>query len=257
MTEQRTRLSRRPTTVLRHPAIDRQTAMRLATTEYNRFAALLEGLTASQWTQPTDCAAWDVRAMACHVLGMAEFAASIREGRRQRRAAMRRGGVWIDALNDLQVRERTALTPAQITRRFRRAGPRAVRGRRRTPALIRRRRMPIAQQVGDAPESWAIGYVTDVILTRDVWMHRIDIARATGRPMHLTADHDGVLVADVVAEWASRHQEPYTLSLTGPAGGAWSAGTGGPTLEFDAVEFCRALSGRGHADGLLAVAVPF
>ena len=242
---------------LRHPAIDHQTAMRLAAIEYDRFAAVLEGLTASDWTQPTDCPAWDVRAMACHMLGMAEFAASIREGRRQRRAAIRRGGLFIDALNDLQVQERAALTPAQITRQFRVAGPRAARGRRRTPAFIRRRRMPIAQPVGDTLEWWSIGYLTDVILTRDVWMHRIDISRATAQPLHLSADHDGVLVADIVAEWASRHQQPYNLHLAGPAGGNWSAGAGGPSLELDAVEFCRILSGRAQGQGLLAVAVPF
>lgn len=39
-------------------------------------------------------------------------------------------------------------------------------------------------------------------------MHRIDISRATGRPLTLTADHDGVLVADVVHEWAGRHGTP-------------------------------------------------
>jgi hypothetical protein len=61
----------------------------------------------------------------------------------------------------------------------------------------------------------------------------------------LTADHDGVLVDDVVHEWAERHGEPFTLHLTGPAGGTW--GSGGPKLEFDAVEFCRSISGRGTA----------
>ena len=43
----------------------------------------------------------------------------------------------------------------------------------------------------------------------------------------LTADHDGVIVADVVAEWARRHGQPYQLKLTGPAGGSWTSGTGG------------------------------
>jgi hypothetical protein len=88
-------------------------------------------------------------------------------------------------------------------------------------------------------------------------MHRADIARATGAAHVLTAEHDGVLVADVVAEWAARHGQPCTLHLTGPAGGTWASGEGGPLIETDAVEFCRLLCGRGHADGLLAVQVPF
>lgn len=75
--------------------------------------------------------------------------------------------------------------------------------------------------------------------------------------MQLTADHDGLLVADVVAEWAERDRQPCTLTLTGPVGGSWSFGTGGPDLQLDAVEFCRLLAGRGVADGLLAVEVPF
>lgn len=36
-------------------------------------------------------------------------------------------------------------------------------------------------------------------------MHRSDIAHATGRGMHLTPDHEAVLIADVVQEWADRH----------------------------------------------------
>jgi hypothetical protein len=48
------------------------------------------------------------------------------------------------------------------------------------------------------------------------------------------------------------------LHLTGPAGGRWTVGTGGPQLELDVVEFCRALSGRAHPiDGLLSTEVPF
>ncbi len=119
---------------------------------------------------------------------MAEYAGSLREGFRQYRAATRRGGVFIDALTEVQVREREALTPTQIAQRFRAASPRAASARRRIPALVRRRRMPIAQPVGDTFESWAIGFLTDVVLTRDVWMHRVDITRATGQPMHLTAE---------------------------------------------------------------------
>jgi hypothetical protein len=107
-----------------------------------------------------------------------------------------------------------------------------------------------------------LGYVTDVILTRDPWMHRLDLARATGQDPVLTADHDGVIVADVVAEWARRHGQPYRLELTGPAGGSWSAGTGGEQIVMDAADFCRIISGRpgpdgGQPCGLLTTQVPF
>ena len=75
------------------------------------------------------------------------------------------------------------------------------------------------EEVGGKQETWRMGYLLDVILTRDPWMHRVDIARATGREMVLTPEHDGRIIADVVAEWARRHGQPFTLTLTGPAGG--------------------------------------
>jgi uncharacterized protein (TIGR03083 family) len=250
------------TTVTSHPrtpVLPRQVAMRLAATEYQRFADLLRALGPGDWTKPTDCPDWDVRAMAAHALGMVEMAASIRENSRQTRLARRRGGVFVDALTGLQVDERQQMTPEQITNRFAARSPKAARGRRRAPGLIRRRVPRDLRQVevGGLVEAWTTGYLIDVILTRDPWMHRADIARATGAAHFLTADHDGVLVADVAAEWATRHAQPYTLHLTGPAGGTWASGEGGPVIELDAVEFCRILSGRGHADGLLAIQVPF
>lgn len=242
---------------LRRPQLTRGVAMRLAATEYDLFHDQLRSLSGADWSRPTDCPDWDVRRLAAHVLGMAEMAASIRENLRQTRAARRRGGVFIDAMTAVQVAERSDLSPGQLVERFARVAPRAARGRRRTPGFLRRRAMPEPQRVGGQLETWSIGFLVDVILTRDTWMHRVDVARATGRELTLTADHDGVLVADVAAEWAQRHGQPCTLTLTGPAGGTWTWGSGGPTLELDAVDFCRLLSGRGHGEGLLAVEVPF
>ncbi len=236
----------------RAAALPRDIAMRLAATEYQRFAGMLRALRPDDWARPTECPGWDVRAMASHALGMAEMAASIREKNRQFKLARSRGGVFIDALTGLQVEERQHMTPEQITGRFAAQGPKAARARRRVPGFIRRR-----VTVGGPDEAVTIGYMIDIVLTRDTWMHRADIARATGAPHVLTAEHDGVLVADVVAEWAARHGQPYTLHLTGPAGGSWASGDGGPVIETDAVEFCRVVSGRGDANGLLTTQVPF
>jgi hypothetical protein len=86
--------------------------------------------------------------------------------------------------------------------------------------------MPQLQVVGDHEEPWTIGYLIDVILTRDPWMHRIDISRATGALPVLTPEHDGVLVDDVVRKWAQRHGQPFVLNLAGPAGGSWTIGKG-------------------------------
>ena len=64
------------------------------------------------------------------------------------------------------------------------------------------------------------------------------------------------LVADIVAEWAGTHGEPFTLSLDGPAGGQYRSGTGGEHVDLDAIEFCRILSGRGEGTGILRHPLP-
>ena len=257
-----TTMTRRPNRrTPRRARLDHATAMRLAADEYARFANALARLETEDWGRPTDCPAWDVRQMACHTVGMAELAAGFREQRRQSRIAAadaaRDGVAVLDALTALQVREREDWAPARVVGALRDVGPRAARSRRRTPFFLRHRRFPEPQHVGGQEEFWTIGFVVDTILTRDPWMHRVDIAQATGRPLELTADHDGVIVADVVEEWSERHGRPYHLTLTGPAGGTWSRGDDGPRIELDAIEFCRVVSGRGTGEGLLATQVPF
>jgi hypothetical protein len=202
--------------------------------------------------------------MAAHMLGMVEMAASIRESFRQQRKAGkiadRDGSTHLDALTGLQVDERAAWTPQQITDKYAARAGAAVAGRRRTPPFVRSRVMPMSQDINGAPEPWTFGYLIDVILTRDPWMHRLDIAAATGTEPRLTADHDGVIVADVVAEWASRHGKEFTLTLTGPAGGTWRQGQNGPELTLDAADFCRATARRPASvtlDQLMHTEVPY
>jgi hypothetical protein len=73
----------------------------------------------------------------------------------------------------------------------------------------------------------------EVILTRDTWMRRVDVAWATGRDMVVTPQHDGRIVEDCVLDWAKKHGRPFSLSLGGPAGGRYEAGTDGPLIEID------------------------
>ncbi len=111
----------------RQAALDHAVAMRLAAVEYERVVAQLRALEPADWSRPTDCPAWDVRALATHMLGMAEMSASIREQLRQQRKAGRAGGVYIDALTALQVSEREDMTPEQIVERFAEVAPRGSR----------------------------------------------------------------------------------------------------------------------------------
>jgi uncharacterized protein (TIGR03083 family) len=239
------------------PVIGHDEAMILAETEFTRILSLLRLLRGDQWHDQTVCQPWDVRAMVAHVLGMAEAQASIRQFAHDFRAARNRtGGLMIDAMTAAQVRGRADLTPAQLTDRLADAAPRAVRARRRTPALARWA-IRMRQDPPFDSRRWKYGYLVDIIFTRDIWMHRLDICRATGQHMVLTPGHDGRLVADVTAEWARRHGQSFSLTLTGPAGGQWCQGSSGKHIELDAAEFCWILAGRAPGIGLLATKVPF
>ena len=249
-----------PATLPRRSALPRDAAMRLAATEYARFSSAIVELQPDEWALPTDCPDWNVQQLVGHVVGMARMVASPLEQLRQQRAAGARrpeGTPMVDSLTAVQVDRYASLGPDGLVRLMERTGPRAAKGRRRLPGFLRRRSLPEPELVDGVPEDWTLGYVVETILTRDTWMHRIDLAHATRRPLRLTADHDGVLVADVVAEWAGRHGRPCRLTLTGPAGGSWTYGADGEELELDAVEFCRLVAGRGAADGLLSCHVPF
>ena len=235
-------------------------AERLAATEYARFADQLESLGDDDWHRPTDCPLWDVRAMAGHSVGMMADFTSVRSVVRRllsaRRVAKRDGGPLVDGMTATQVADNSHWRTDELIVRARQLGPRAARWRARAPRLLRS--MPMEEAVGGVAETWRIGYLLDTILTSDPWMHRVDIARATGRELVLSAEHDGRIVADVVGEWARRHGRPFTLTLTGPAGGRFVSGGGeGEEITLDAVDYCRILSGRASGEGLLTQEVPF
>jgi uncharacterized protein (TIGR03083 family) len=239
--------------------IGHREAMQLQATELDRAVALLRSLGTEDWSAQTVCPDWDVRRMWLHVLGASEAGASVRENVHQLRAARARQkelGVPLEAgLSGVQVAEREGLPPDELVDRLERIAPKTVKGRSRTPRPMRAIKMPVD---GPVIEKWRLGYLIDVIYLRDAWMHRVDTVRATGRDLVLTSDHDGRIVADVVAEWARRHGEPFTLELTGPAGGRFTArGGGDEAMAMDAVEFCTVLAGRGEATGLLRTIVPF
>ena len=240
--------------------LDHRTASELQATELDRTLDLLRSLDQDDWTARTACPDWDVREMDLHVLGACEASASMKENAHQMRVARKHrkqhGGPLEAALSNVQVRERREITPAELVARLGEIAPVTVRKRAATPALMRRMKLAID---GPVVEKWTLGYLIDTIYLRDTWMHRVDAADATGRELVLTADHDGRIVADVVAEWARRHARPFDLTLTGPAGGHY--GAGGPvdteTIELDAVDFCRILAGRREGAGLTTTIVPF
>jgi uncharacterized protein (TIGR03083 family) len=240
------------------PRIKHLEAMQIAAAENAKFAEQLRSFDADDWAKPTDCVLWDVRALAAHVVGSSASQASPREFARQVRkgrplVAEIGAQFWWDGMNELQVRERAHLSTEQLMAEWDTGSAKALRARTRLPRPIAR--LPLLNlpaPVGRQP----VSYLFDVGFTRDVWMHRIDLARATGKKLDLDPEHDGRIMADIVAEWAGTHGEPFTLVLRGPAGGQYQAGAGGEYLDMDAIEFCRILAERESGSGILRHPLP-
>jgi uncharacterized protein (TIGR03083 family) len=241
-------------------------AMAITAHENTVFARALDALEADDWSRPTDCVRWTVRDVVVHVIASAQAQASPIEFVRQLRAGRpltkEIGGThWVDGLNEAQLRARTHLAPHQLPALWRSASAAALRARRRMPAPVRALPLlPIGEGLGTRIGWKPISYLFDMGFTRDVWMHRVDVAHALGRPFAAAADHDRRIVADIVAEWSGLHSDPFDLHLTGPAGGHYTrrnSETPEP-VEMDAVEFRRMLSGRGErpTSGALSHALP-
>lgn len=234
--------------------IQHDEAMAITAVENRRLGELLIKINADQWSLPTDCTRWDVRAIVVHLIAGAEAQASpvefIRQAMAGRKLMTEIGGSYpVDGLNEAGLRARSDLKLAELPDRWNTVAATALHARSRVPRPIRA--LPVLRL---APHFWKpIGYLYDMGFTRDVWMHRVDISRAIGRTLDVTAEHDGRIVPDIVAEWATTHTDPFTLKLTGPAGGTYIRDSADPgdSLEVDAIDCCRILSGRGTPVGVL------
>jgi uncharacterized protein (TIGR03083 family) len=244
------------------PAMTHAEAMRLTDVENGRLLAQLRTLEDEQWRASTICSRWTVREVVVHLIASAEAQASpvefFRQVRTGRRLTAEIGGEhWVDGLNEAQVRGRTDWAPEQLPALWERHSAAALRARRRMPAPIRALPLlPIGEALGTHIGWQPLRYLFDIGFTRDVWMHRMDIAAATGVPPELSPDHDGRIVADIVAEWTQRHGQPYSLVLTGPAGGRYSSCHSTEVQTVDAVDFARILSGRAEGTGVLRHKLP-
>lgn len=246
------------------PITRRTDAREVASLAYRQLFALLDSLDPQDWDAETECPGWTVADMVGHLIGAARSNASLRELTRQQVWGLRHrqeyGDNPLDACNALQVAEHADLTSAERMGVLTELAPKAVAGRLRWSSALRPVSVPLAASGSTAtgmPSRINLACLNEVIYTRDVWLHTIDISRATGRGPDLAAPVNARLVADVVAEWAGRHGQPFELHLAGPAGGTFVAGDGGQRLSLETVDFVRTLSGRADGTGLLATRVLF
>jgi uncharacterized protein (TIGR03083 family) len=230
-------------------------ADQLATAVYTALLTDLAELTDADWRRPTDCTGWTVRDMVAHLVGAAEGHGSLPAFVHQYAWGVRHrkdfGGSGLDAMNQKQINDQRALSDAALVQRLDELAPRAVAGRSRRARWIGWAPISLDQAgswYAGMPTRTTMGELCAVVLTRDVWAHRLDIARAVGKPPSIDPQADGPVVADIAADWASRHAQPFTLVLTGAAGGTFRAGHSGPSLTLDALDFARLMAGR-RTDG--------
>ena len=221
----------------------------LALAAYDQLSTLLLELRRPDWDVVTECRPWTVRDMVAHMVGAAEGHASLPVMLRQTVGGMRLknefDGNSLDAMNELQIRSQKDSSGPQLAARIRDLAPLAVRGRHRRATWMGFVPISIDPTGSTAgfPAKVSMGHLCAVVLTRDVWMHKFDIARALDMTPPID-DTDTRVVADVAAEWQGQHKQPVRLELSGPAGGSYQWGSGGPILDVDAIDFCRVVAGR-------------
>ncbi|ONI72000.1 hypothetical protein BWI15_18055 [Kribbella sp. ALI-6-A] len=210
---------------------------------------LMPTLTGDDWQRRTVCDAWDVADVVGHLCGQAEDVIRPWSFPRRYRKARRvyPGVVRLDAHMMVQADEHRGTPPDVLRERFDRLWTKATRTISRNPALLRRMTMSIEGIPGF--ESIDLGYVQDILLARDLWMHRDDVCQALDRPFD-AGPYAEELIAQVIRDlmdgpfWGSR--PAVIVELSGQGGGVYQLGIGDPvaTVRTDAVSYMRTVSGR-------------
>ena len=191
--------------------------------------------------------------MASHALGMVELAASVREQHRQMKLARSRGGVFIDALTGLQVDERAAYDACSRSSSVSPPAP------RRLPAAGGARQA--SSGAATMPERQPVGGRDEAVDDRVPRRHHPDPRSVDAPRGHLSAPParttcsppDTTAFSSLTSSPNGRSgtDSPARCALPDQRAALARPATRGPLIEIDAIEFCRALYGRAHADGLL------
>jgi uncharacterized protein (TIGR03083 family) len=215
--------------------------------EIQAWRDLLASLEGDEWHRRTVCDEWDVADIAGHLIGQAEDVIKPWSFPRRFRKAKRvyPGLPRFDAHMMVQADEHRGTPPDELRALFDQVWAKATRKISRQPELIRR----ITMQVEDTPRM-SLGYVQDILLARDLWMHRDDVCQALGRSFD-AGPYAQEIIAQVVYDleasgpfWGER--PAVVLELTGQGGGTYRLGRDEPVghAAVDAVSYMRTVSGR-------------
>ncbi len=216
--------------------------------ELQAWHELLASIEGNEWKRRTVCDEWDVADIAGHLIGQAEDVnRPLSFPRRYRKAKLVYPDVLrIDAHMMVQADEHRGTPPAELRVTFDRVWAKATQKISKNPELIRRVSMSIE---GFEDFRLSLGYIQDILLARDLWMHRDDVCQALGRSFD-----PGPYAAEIVAQvmydvihgpfWGER--SAVEVELTGPGGGTYQLGRGAPVgrAAVDAVSYMRTVSGR-------------
>ena len=204
-------------------------------------------LAADQWQTVTECPRWTVFDIVAHIAAAMQNAANpvrwVSDGVLGK--FRNPHDAFLDAGNEIGINRRRGHPVDRLV-----ADYRSLIDTAQPPRLMRRIPVP----VGGLPPRADVAYLVDVVLARDAWLHRYDIARATGGAVDPDSTSTEV-IAQVIRDLARAWQGPdLVLDLTGPEGGTWLLGTNpdAPVATLPAVEFLRHLSGRVPPADLLA-----
>jgi uncharacterized protein (TIGR03083 family) len=227
---------------------DRATARRHREAELEAWHHLLATIDGNDWKRSTVCTEWDVADIVGHLCGQAEdvnkpWSFPLRD-RRARKVYPE--VELMDAHMLIQADDHRGTPPDVLRTRFEKLWAKATKTVSRNPALIRRLRVKIEGIPGF--DHLDLGYIQDILLPRDLWMHRDDVCQALGREFD-AGPYAGEVVAQVMLDivdgpfWSGT---PVVLTLTGQGGGTYQLGQGDPiaTVSADAVGYMRTLSGR-------------
>ncbi len=237
------------------PALKHEEAPLLAQVELERFISLTESLQTEELELPTACTLWNVREIVAHQAdhchyGIGGFSGFVRYVlAMDMRPYQKKGMNQLDSMNQVGIDQRADRTQAQLIAEMREYGPHAIQGRDKSSWIPRNLIWMPYPVAGWTP---FIGYLFDVILTRDMWMHRLDICRATGREMILSEAHDGKIIALLMRD-LGRYLRPrlgnksVVFDLMGTVGGRWQVGDNpnpDAIIHMDVLDFSILMSAR-------------
>jgi hypothetical protein len=129
----------------------------------------------------------------------------------------------VHGANEVQVRERAGLTPADVVDRWERAVPRALNGRRRFPRVLRPVRIRFEPPLGRR----SLAYLMDIVYTRDVWMHRIGLRSdqpGAGTETGGSRTRKSLSIASHSEACAAVRVHERMATVTPPWGSGWTCG---------------------------------